>query len=242
MAPEFSTDLVLRKEQSSRACAATDRPVATGGRPSSSRGADRFQDRSKPITATSLFRSLKQSGVGDVPLSDVSAKIRELLTEEKVNELMVSWLQSLRSESKVSVPGTGESPGEGVQIAVTEPAARPRRWWKYSSDCSWLHSLSLESLRPGTSPPIPSRAYVRSRLVKEVERITGGRAEIGSFHVVPFHLQVEVRNITVHGKEAANDVPLAHADSLLAQVKVISLLRPSSDLTRLCSTIQSSTS
>ncbi len=56
------------------------------------------------------------------------------------------------------------------------------------------------------------QAYVRGRMVEEVERITGGRAEIGSFHVVPFHLQVEVRNITVHGKEAATDVPLAHAD------------------------------
>lgn len=59
---------------------------------------------------------LKQSGGEDVPLADVSARIRELLTEQKVNELMVSWLQSLRSESKVSVPGTAESPGEGVQI------------------------------------------------------------------------------------------------------------------------------
>ena len=58
---------------------------------------------------------LKESGAGEVPLAEVSAKIRELLTEEKVNELMVSWLQSLRSESKVSVPGTGVSPGEGVQ-------------------------------------------------------------------------------------------------------------------------------
>jgi peptidyl-prolyl cis-trans isomerase SurA len=58
---------------------------------------------------------LKQSGVGEVPLADVSAKIRELLTQEKVNELMVSWLQSLRSESKVSVPGPAGSPAEGVQ-------------------------------------------------------------------------------------------------------------------------------
>jgi peptidyl-prolyl cis-trans isomerase SurA len=58
---------------------------------------------------------LKQSGGSDVPLADVSAKIRELLTEQKVNELMVSWLQSLRSESKVSMPGAPESPGEGVQ-------------------------------------------------------------------------------------------------------------------------------
>jgi len=58
---------------------------------------------------------LKESGGGDVPLADVSAKIRELLTQEKVSELMVSWLQSLRSESKVSIPGVAESPEEGVQ-------------------------------------------------------------------------------------------------------------------------------
>lgn len=58
---------------------------------------------------------LKQSGGDDVPLADVSAKIRELLTQERVNELMVSWLQSLRSESRVIVPGMEGSPGEGVQ-------------------------------------------------------------------------------------------------------------------------------
>ncbi len=58
---------------------------------------------------------LKESGGSEVPLADVSAKIRELLTEEKVSELMVSWLQSLRSESKVSFPGIGESPGGGDQ-------------------------------------------------------------------------------------------------------------------------------
>ncbi len=58
---------------------------------------------------------LKQSGSGDVPLADVSAKIRELLTQEKVNELMVSWLQSLRSESKVNLPGVTESTADGEQ-------------------------------------------------------------------------------------------------------------------------------
>ena len=58
---------------------------------------------------------LKQSGSGNVPLDEVSAQIRELLTQERVSELMVSWLHSLRSESKVSVPGAADSPGEGVQ-------------------------------------------------------------------------------------------------------------------------------
>ena len=49
--------------------------------------------------------------------------------------------------------------------------------------------------------------------------------KLEAFHIVPFHMQVEVRNITVHGKESPSDVPLAHADSLVAQVKVISFLR-----------------
>lgn len=58
---------------------------------------------------------LKQSGAAEVALADVSAQIRELLTQEKVNELMISWLQSLRSESKVSVPGWNAPIAEGVQ-------------------------------------------------------------------------------------------------------------------------------
>jgi peptidyl-prolyl cis-trans isomerase SurA len=59
---------------------------------------------------------LKQSGAGEVPLQEVSAKIREMLTEEKVSELMVSWLQSLRSESKLSLPGAPEpAAADGVQ-------------------------------------------------------------------------------------------------------------------------------
>jgi peptidyl-prolyl cis-trans isomerase SurA len=57
---------------------------------------------------------LQQAGAGQVPLADVSAKIRELLTQEKVSELLVSWLQTLRSESDVHIPGSPPS-AEGVQ-------------------------------------------------------------------------------------------------------------------------------
>ena len=34
------------------------------------------------------------------------------------------------------------------------------------------------------------QALVRRRIVAEVERITGGRAEIGGIHTVPFRMQV----------------------------------------------------
>jgi peptidyl-prolyl cis-trans isomerase SurA len=59
---------------------------------------------------------LKRSGASEVPLADVSAKIRELLTEEKVSELLVSWLQTLRSEGQVHIPGvTPSATDPGVQ-------------------------------------------------------------------------------------------------------------------------------
>jgi len=48
---------------------------------------------------------LRQAGSGDVPLADVSGRIRELLTEQKVSEMLVSWLQTLRSEGDVRIPG-----------------------------------------------------------------------------------------------------------------------------------------
>ena len=107
---------------------------------------------------------------------------------------------------------------------MSEPAARPRRWWKYLLLAGGTAIvLLLAALWYVTTDSF--QAYVRRRLVAEVERITGGHAQIGSFHVVPFHMQVEVRDITVHGSEAPGDVPLAHADHLVAQVKVISFLR-----------------
>jgi peptidyl-prolyl cis-trans isomerase SurA len=58
---------------------------------------------------------LKQNGSGEIALADVSGKIRELLTQQKVNELLVSWLQTLRSESQVRVPGTNDSSRGGEQ-------------------------------------------------------------------------------------------------------------------------------
>jgi len=107
---------------------------------------------------------------------------------------------------------------------VTAPAPKPRRRWKYLPIAAGTGLLLLlGGLWYTTTDSF--QAYVRRRMVAEVERITGGRAEIGSFHVVPFHMQVEVRDITVHGTESAADIPFIHADRLVAQMKVVSFLR-----------------
>ncbi|HEX6805454.1 MAG TPA: translocation/assembly module TamB domain-containing protein [Terriglobales bacterium] len=65
---------------------------------------------------------------------------------------------------------------------------------------------------------------VRGRLVGAIERATGGRAELGSFHVVPLRFQVEVRNLTIHGLESPREIPLAHVDSMSAIVNLSSVL------------------
>jgi peptidyl-prolyl cis-trans isomerase SurA len=54
---------------------------------------------------------LRKSGAQqDVPLASVTAKIREILTEEKVNQIFSSWLQSLRAESKIHTSVATSSP------------------------------------------------------------------------------------------------------------------------------------
>jgi translocation and assembly module TamB len=106
---------------------------------------------------------------------------------------------------------------------VTESTKR-RRWWRYlliAGICAFIALLAAGWYVTTDS----FQSYVRRRLVAELERVTGGRAEIGSFHVIPFRMQVEVRGITVRGREALSDIPLFHADHLYAQVKVISFLR-----------------
>jgi len=108
---------------------------------------------------------------------------------------------------------------------VTEPPTKPgRRWWKYLLIV--IGALAAVALALTIYMNTDSfQALVRRRLVAEVERITGGRAEIGSFHTIPFRLQVEVRNITVHGRETATAIPLAHAENIVARLKISSLIR-----------------
>jgi peptidyl-prolyl cis-trans isomerase SurA len=57
---------------------------------------------------------LKQAGAAEVSLAEVSGQIREILTQQKVGELLVSWLHTLRSEGQVNVPGAPNL-GGGVQ-------------------------------------------------------------------------------------------------------------------------------
>lgn len=99
-----------------------------------------------------------------------------------------------------------------------------RRWWKYllfAGSITLLAALGLLAYVNTDS----FQALVRHRVIAEVERVTGGRVEIDSIHTAPFRLQADVRGITVHGRESAKEVPLAHVDRIVARLKISSLLR-----------------
>jgi len=109
---------------------------------------------------------------------------------------------------------------------VTEPSTKRtgRRWWKYLLFVAAAGILAALSLLLYVNTD-SFQSLVRRRLIAELERVTGGRVEVGSIHTAPFRLQADVRDITVHGLESASEVPLAHADRVVARLKFSSLLR-----------------
>jgi hypothetical protein len=58
-----------------------------------------------------LLPQLRQSGAKEVPLAEVTPKIKELLTQQQMNQLLLAWLQNLRSGSDIRRE-TADSKGE----------------------------------------------------------------------------------------------------------------------------------
>ena len=56
-----------------------------------------------------LLPQLRQSGAQQIPLAQASPKIKELLTQRKIDQLLTAWLQTLRTGSEIRTqPATPE--------------------------------------------------------------------------------------------------------------------------------------
>ena len=66
------------------------------------------------------------------------------------------------------------------------------------------------------------REAVRQRVIAELQQMTGGRVKSESFTWNLSTLHFEARNVTIHGREAAGEVPYAHADRIGVDVKIVS--------------------
>jgi translocation and assembly module TamB len=108
---------------------------------------------------------------------------------------------------------------------MTDDGAKPpsRRLWKYLLVIAILALAVLGSLSWYATTQL-FQAMVRSRLVNELQKITGGRVDVGGVHTIPFKFQIEVRNLTIHGREHDGEIPYAHVDHLVVHLKLVSVL------------------
>ena len=74
------------------------------------------------------------------------------------------------------------------------------------------------------------REKVRERIITEIERSTGGRAEIGAFHYDWKQRRVSIDDLVLHGSEPSDAPPLLRADSIAVGIKIISILERAIDI------------
>jgi len=63
---------------------------------------------------------LHKAGTQDVPLEKVSGKIREILREQQMQELVTTWLQTLRDQADIRVPQSDISDSTEVEVSDTK--------------------------------------------------------------------------------------------------------------------------
>ncbi len=62
----------------------------------------------------SLLPALHKTGVPEPALAEVAPKIKEILTQQRINDLLSAWLTSLRNESRIEIayiPGVASQGG-----------------------------------------------------------------------------------------------------------------------------------
>jgi translocation and assembly module TamB len=67
---------------------------------------------------------------------------------------------------------------------------------------------------------------MRGRLVAEIERMTGGRVEIGSFHWRLLDLEADVDNVVIHGLEGPGEAPYGRIAHLRVDLNVLGVVSP----------------
>ena len=68
---------------------------------------------------------------------------------------------------------------------------------------------------------------VRKRLIAQIEELTGGRAEIASFHWRLLHLEAEADGVVIHGLEDPGEAPYAKIEHLRVVFSLRNLFSPS---------------
>ncbi len=174
-----------------------------------------------------VLPDLEKAGVKVVTLQEVEPKIRELLVQQHMDELLDAWLHNLRQQtpvrSTVPLPASLSTRGHGRKLDMAENATvRLSRfpWWFWVV-MAGLFAILVVALGWFLQSPA-FREIVRNRVVSELEKATGGDVEMQSLTWNVSKLEVEAKGITIRGLEPPTDVPLVHIDRLFARVHIVS--------------------
>lgn len=77
------------------------------------------------------------------------------------------------------------------------------------------------------------REKLRARAVLEIEKATGGKAELGRLDFDPSLLNVTIERFTLHGTEPAGEPPLAQVERVRVGLKILSFVKSSVDVGRI---------
>jgi translocation and assembly module TamB len=132
--------------------------------------------------------------------------------------------KSTEQPSEASAERSSEQMSEqSTQAADPTPPERRRILWKlFLAFC--LFSVIAFGFLSWYVTTDSFQQRVRRRIIASAEKLTGGRVEFGELHIIPFRLRVDVRNLTIHGREESAQAPFVHVDRLQAEMKIISLL------------------
>jgi len=101
----------------------------------------------------------------------------------------------------------------GVTIAVLAVLLYGAWWWLLRSQ--WL------------------REQLRARALQEIEKATGGKAELGRLDFDPSLLGASFDRFVLHGTEPAGAAPLVQAERIEVGLKILSFLKPNVDVGRI---------
>ena len=111
--------------------------------------------------------------------------------------------------------------------------SRPGKWtfWLISGIGAVCIILGLAAIL--IFPSVWFQDKVRNRMIAEIERVSGGKTEIGAFRFDWKNLTAEVAPFVLHGTEPGSEQPLFRAESIQVGLKVVSMMRHDIDIASL---------
>lgn len=120
------------------------------------------------------------------------------------------------------------------------PQERPSPWhrrhWRallYSSAITTALAVLVFALLYGYLSSQWFTVRLQRAVVEKLAQATGGRVELQAFHWNVFHMRIRADGLTIHGLEAADQVPYLHVDHIEMDAKLLAFFLPRLGLARL---------